>query len=776
MKVSPQLGAAGSGALRFPLRSGLPFVALLALAGPSWGQSAALGRGLEQLIEMSESGSAKLPMALEPHVTSPAGELLVQVRLQGGGNRAALLAQLSQAGFRLHAASLIDPDLLEGYVPLTAARQVAGTAGVRSIHAVQRPVAHAAASPAVGSVPAEAAAVENAGAAQARGIDGSGTRLAALSDSYNVCGKACSTTAAQDVASGDLPAGVVVLEDLPAADGPGSDEGRAMLQLAHKIAPGAALGFATAFAGEVDFSNNILNLRRQFNADVIVDDVIYFDEPMFSDGLLAQTVDEVVREGAAYYSSAGNNGLEAYEDDYRPVSFDRVEQLVAEGRSNLDLTGFKAFLKAKNLPVPVSVQGFRSGEEGVSITQRFVSVATAPRKNHVSFQWDEPFFVGKVKTNYIVFAFDANGHILDPADPNFPGFYTLDDNTKTDEALQILTLTNFNPTPVVGPGGLFSYTYQLLIANMNGGPARHLKYVNINGLAVSERQNAPSVFGHAAARHGQGVAAMDWAVPNFPEDFSSPGPVTILFDTAGNRLAVPDIRQVPQITAADGASTTFFGSFFGTSAAAPDAGAVAALVIQSTGGPGSSSPQHVYRRLQGTATALPVSADRTQLGTSAGPVTVSARGDFTRFGEYFHVNVAGETGHTVNSIAIDVTNTPTHMVFNPNPARFHVGVTDGIDPANITASYSADTKTVTLSFAPGSLRAGDSFTFGLSVFAPAQGTTQEDPDRMQGALVTVTLDDNSTRTGTFPVTAKSAVNRFTGAGLVNADAATRRDD
>lgn len=742
---------------RKALLTGLFLLLVLTTTGPLWAQSATLGRGLEQLVQLYESGSPKLAAALKPHLTSPDGRVLVQVRLQPGAKADKVREELARNGFRLQAASLLDPRLLEGYLPLSSARALAGTTGVKSIHAVQRPHAFA------GSVQSQAVAVEKADVAQARGIDGRGTKLGVLSDSYDMC-TSCITHAAQDVASGDLPPGVVVLEDLPVADGPGADEGRAMMQLAHDIAPGSAQAFATAFLGEVDFSNNILNLRRQFHADAIVDDVIYSNEPMFSDGLLAQTVDEVVKEGAAYFSSAGNNGLEAYEDQYRPISFHEAKKLVAEGKSNLDLADLVA-----HGHTPVSVQSFRNPDGRTSITQTFDSFVD----NVLSFQWDEPFFVGKVKTNFDIYVFDQKGHYLDPADPAFPGFYSTDDNTVTDEAVEFVNLPNTYPTPVVGPGGLVSSRYQLLIANMNDGPARHLKYVNVNGLGESQRQNAPSIFGHAAARHGQAVAAMFYPILNFPEDFSSPGPVSILFDAAGRRLEEAEIRRVPQITAIDGVDTTFFGSFFGTSAAAPDAAAVAALVIQKSGGPGSISPSRVYQKLQRTATPVALSEDRAHSGTRAGNVSATAAGDFTRYGEYFMLAAGGESHHSIHSVAINVANTPTGMQFNPNPLRFHVGLTDGIDPANITASYSADVKTVTLNFKPGTFRAGDAFTFGLSVFNPLQGTTGEDADRMENAKVTVTLDNKSTRTGTFRVAPKQSINRFTGAGLVNADKATR---
>ena len=90
-----------------------------------------------------------------------------------------------------------------------------------------------------------------------------------------------------------------------------------MMQLIHDVAPGSSQAFHTAFGGEAVFANGIVRLRTEANSHVIVDDVSYFAEPFFQDGIIAQAVDAVVADGAAYYSSAGNAARDSYEDTFR---------------------------------------------------------------------------------------------------------------------------------------------------------------------------------------------------------------------------------------------------------------------------------------------------------------------------------------------------------------------------------------------------------------------------------------------------------------------------
>jgi hypothetical protein len=715
----------------------------------------ALGRGMRQLVDLYESANPKLATALRLHIAKPDGSVLVHVRLEPGTESGPVLAQLTKAGFRLQAVSELDPTLLEGFLPLSAVRGASGIHDVRRILAVQRPVALA------GAVQSQAVALQKADRAQAKGFDGHGIRVAALSDTYDAI-PGFHPNAADDVATGDLPAGVFVLEDLPPSPF-NADEGRAMLQLIHDLAPGSQLGFATAFGGMVDFSNNILNLRRQFHADVIVDDVIYFAEPMYSDGCLAQTVDQVASEGAAYFSSAGNNGLEAYEAVYDPVSLADAKRLVAQGKENIDIDALAAHgLGAR------SFHNFRNPDGSTSITQSFRSYFG----DIVDFQWDEPFDLGLVKTDYNIYVFDAAGKFLDPDDPTSPVFFTHDDNPNdTDEALEILA---------VNPGD-----YQIVLAKVNDGGAKHVKYVVVNGLGESARQNAPSIWGHAAARRGQAVAAMYYGITRFPEDYSSPGPTTIFFDKRGHRLDEPQVRRVPQITAADGVDTTFFipgadidgdgfPNFFGTSASAPDAAAVGALALQAAGGPGSLRPRELFEILQETATPVPLSKVRTFARAKAGPVEATANGDFSRQTDYWRLFVQSGT-HSIHSVAIDLT-VPDMNWSNPaSPTLgFHLGETHGINPADVTATRSADLTTLTLTFAPGAFKAGDFLTFANFAFPiqlPVQ--FQVDADRVRRGRVTVTLDDGTERTGKFRTAPKEEINPFTGAGLVNAAKAVK---
>jgi hypothetical protein len=94
------------------------------------------------------------------------------------------------------------------------------------------------------------------------GIDGTGVKIGVISNSYNTRG-----AAATDVQYGDLPGSnnpdgytknVDVLKDIDPSSGiVMSDEGRAMLQIIHDIAPGAELAFYTGSLGEQDMAAGI---------------------------------------------------------------------------------------------------------------------------------------------------------------------------------------------------------------------------------------------------------------------------------------------------------------------------------------------------------------------------------------------------------------------------------------------------------------------------------------------------------------------------------------
>src|SRR5215212_172106 len=170
--------------------------------------------------------------------------------------------------------------------------------------------------------------------------------------------------------NGDLPAGVKVLKEGPCVarprigQFPGIDEGRALMQIIHDIAPGAKLAFLTAGPGQANYARAIEKLATApTNAKVIVDDIIYHAEPIFQDGIIAQAVDQVTAKGVAYFSAAGNDTRDSYESAFRNSG---VRD--ASGKLLHDFDPGSGVDTLQSITIPASA--------GVIIV----------------FQWDQPFF------------------------------------------------------------------------------------------------------------------------------------------------------------------------------------------------------------------------------------------------------------------------------------------------------------------------------------------------------------------------------------------------
>ena len=420
-------------------------------------------------------------------------------------------------------------------------------------------------------------------AARPTGYDGTGWRIGVMSDSYDALGGA-----AAGVAAGELPANVQIIQDRGA--GQGTDEGRAMIELIHDLAPGAGKVFSAVFRGEADFADQMLRLADPTlgNCKILVDDIAYLGEPMFQDGVVAQAVDEASnRLGVAYFGSAGNHSDESSE--YAAPVFKAL--VGTSGNADLD---FGATFKAG----------------GISDTRQHFSI---PKLSNLRLimQWSDPFYTTNgVKTDLDMYLVKtrANGMALKGDTIAISN----DDNLAGQEPQEFIDYTNQNDTDT---------EFDLIISRRSGtaNPAR-IKYISYgdlitdvpakSGIHLNYFTHSSTVTGHHAAVGAMSVSAAPAYARLFTEYFTSKGGVTYLFNPDGSPLAAPVTRAKPDFTSVDGSSNSFFGQkfagqdpkdgflFFGTSAAAPNAAAVAALLLQANP---TMTPVQVNERLKSTA-------------------------------------------------------------------------------------------------------------------------------------------------------------------------------
>jgi hypothetical protein len=402
------------------------------------------------------------------------------------------------------------------------------------------------------------------GAVDARGIfgiNGAGLKIGVLSDGV--------TSAALSQATGDLPATCGTPPCLTVLSGQAGsgDEGTAMLEIVHDMAPGASLYFATADTNIASFAANIQALQAA-GCNIIVDDAFYFAESPFQDGQAAtvmstsqggavtQAVNSVAAAGVFYFSSAGNEG-----------NLDDATSGTFEG-------DFVPMAAAAPLPSGM-VHNFGSGNGYDTITSEGEQVA--------ALFWSDP--LGESGNDYDLYLLDSTGTTILAASTN------IQSGTQ-------------DPEELIESPSIVSNS-RLVVFQNSGAANRFIHLVVFRGtLAVA---TSGETHGHSAASGAYTVAATPAAVsfglptPNGPypglftaasqtESFSSDGLRHIFFNADSSAITPSNfsstggsILNKPDITAADGVSVTGVGGFdnpfYGTSAAAPAAASVAALVL-----------------------------------------------------------------------------------------------------------------------------------------------------------------------------------------------------
>ena len=182
---------------------------------------------------------------------------------------------------------------IRAIIPLEKIHLIAAESSVRAINEPPMKIHN------VGSTTSQGFVAHRAREVVRAGIAGNGVKVGVLSDSASDLGSVPTL-----IAKGDLGSNTTIVADL---GGGGTDEGAAMMEIVQDMAPKAQLFFATADDGEVSFANNITTLAND-GCSVIADDVFYFDESPFQDGIIDQAINSFVQGGGVYATSAGNSG------------------------------------------------------------------------------------------------------------------------------------------------------------------------------------------------------------------------------------------------------------------------------------------------------------------------------------------------------------------------------------------------------------------------------------------------------------------------------------
>ena len=401
-----------------------------------------------------------------------------------------------------------------------------------------------------GSVNWQGVTAHKANLAQSTGIDGTGVKVCVLSDGVN--------SLAARIADGNLPAGTAAL---PGQAGNG-DEGTAMLEIIHDMAPGATLEFATAFTSEASFATNITSLQAD-GCHIIVDDVTYFDEGAFQDGPVSLAVNTVTTAGALYFSSAANSG----------------------NKTHAQSGTYEGDFVASGMTIPPVISAAESGAPGGITLHQFPSglnyTTLTVDTTVISLKWSDQ--LGHSANDYDIIVTNSTSTAI-------LCLWTGDPQTGTQDPVDFAFCNT-------GSFGVGARIY--VVKYGSASVARALRIDTNRGRITAGDSTTGSTFGHNAAGSGLTAAAIDvrpigggvftGGTGVHINNYSSDGPRKIFYNPNGTAITPGNflfgtgggttLAKV-DLTASDcgATATTGFTTFCGTSAAAPTAASIAALI------------------------------------------------------------------------------------------------------------------------------------------------------------------------------------------------------
>jgi hypothetical protein len=408
------------------------------------------------------------------------------------------------------------PDELDCWVPFDRVEEVAKLPSLLSMNAYSI-VIHD-----VGSVTSKGDTVLNSYLARSLFyVNGTGSKIGIISDGVDHWADLAPPN------DTELP----ILEVYGAGSG---DEGTAMSEIVHDIAPGAAIAFSGAGANVTE-AKNAMAVLEGAGCNVIVDDIFLpYDEAAFEDNLLALKLDTIVHDGIIYISSCGNSGKTVYDNIYNPDGYGYHQFIYGDDQDSLH----------------------------VSDGRRVLAV----------LQWSEKW--GLSNENYALGAYYDN-YVSVPGTNNCQGcgdtipreFIDWTNSTGMEKVL------HFQIAKLSGSGD--DRELKLWISTVDD-TSKTLQWRSDNG-----------IYGHKAADSCISVAAINANNSNFPRTvagYSSRGNSFIYsYDGNGDPIA-STIRYTPTVSGVDGIQTksgqlgNIPNPYYGTSAAAAHIAGVAALM------------------------------------------------------------------------------------------------------------------------------------------------------------------------------------------------------